>query len=120
MKQGNKMGILAKMLSTFGYEGLDHRLGHAGMSLPSRGRNKSRRVRSKNVGEQMYKSATSGFPRSTIACGSIPAPTMDQVRRIERKYGQRLKVMRGLLFFKCDDVMFTQHEAQKRYSGTQS
>ena len=111
MKQGNKMGTLAKMLRTFGYEGADHQLGTKGMA-PPQGRVRSRRAR--RPGPTLYKSAVSGFPRSSQRCGSVPAPTMDQVRKIERTYGQRLDVKAGLMYFKGEDLLFTQHEAQKR------
>ena len=114
MKQGNKMGTLAKMLRTFGYEGADHQLGTKGMA-PNQGRVKSRRWR--KPGPTLYKSAVSGFPRSSQRCGSVPAPTMDQVRKIEREYGQRLRVFQGVMFFKEDSVLFTKEEGQKRYEA---
>ena len=111
MKQGNKMGVLARMLATFGYEGVDHKLGTKGLNIPIRGRNRGRRIRARNHGT-MYKSATSGFPRSSQPCGSVPAPTLDQVRRKERLCGRRLIVKRGLMHYKDTGALFTNTEVK--------
>jgi hypothetical protein len=105
------------MLSTFGYTGADHMLGHKGMSIPTRGRNKARRIRSRNMGP-MFKSATSGFPRTSVPCGSIPAPTIDQVRARERKYGQKIWVKLGLMYFASDMVLYTKEEALRRQQNS--
>lgn len=55
-----------------------------------------------------------GWPKTETPLGSVPAPTLDQVRNRERKYGQRIHVKRGIMFFKTDGVMWTKHEAMKR------
>jgi hypothetical protein len=74
----------------------------------------------KYAGQRLYKSATAGFPRSTIAPGSVPAPTMDEVCRIERKYKTRLHVKRGLMFFKEDGVMYDKTLAGERMRACQT
>ena len=58
-----------------------------------------------------------GFPKTYKPCGSVPAPTMDQVRRIERAYMTKLHVKLGLLYFKEDGRVFTKEEAAKRRKG---
>jgi hypothetical protein len=55
-----------------------------------------------------------GWAKSEMAPAQVPAPTIDQVRRKERKYGQKLHVNRGLLFFASDGIMFTNEEAKRR------
>lgn len=55
-----------------------------------------------------------GLPRMSTPCGATPAPTLDQVRDRERKYGHRIHVKRGLMFFKSDGIMWTKEEAQRR------
>lgn len=55
-----------------------------------------------------------GNPKTETRPGSTPAPTIDQVRNRERKYGQRIHVRNGLMFFAADGVMWTKHEAQIR------
>lgn len=97
MKQGSRQAMMAKLLGAFGYEGVDHKFGTKSMA-PNLGRQKNKRVR--KLASNLYKSATSGFPRTSQPCGSIPAPTMDQVRRIERRIGRRLIVRLGLLHYK--------------------
>ena len=89
--------MMAKLLGAFGYEGVDHQFGTKSMA-PNRGRQKSKRTRAHKG--NLYKSATCGFPRSSQPCGSIPAPTLDQVRHIERRIGRRLIVRLGLLHYK--------------------
>jgi hypothetical protein len=56
-----------------------------------------------------------GFPKTMTRPGSIDAPTIDQVRNLERKHGQRLHVKHGVLFFKTDGIMFTREEAERRH-----
>ena len=55
-----------------------------------------------------------GFPKTYQRCGSVPAPTQDQVRTLERAYMTRLHVKLGLLYFKEDGKVFTKEEALKR------
>lgn len=55
-----------------------------------------------------------GFPRMSYPPGMTPAPTLDQVRRLERKYSTKLVVHRGLIFFKQGGDMFTKDIAAKR------
>jgi len=55
-----------------------------------------------------------GFPRTEIPLGITPAPTIDQVRRLERKYKTKLIVKLGLIYFKKDGEMFTKTVAIKR------
>jgi hypothetical protein len=58
-----------------------------------------------------YKPASSvgfrGFPKTETPPGMVAAPTIDQVRRRERKYGQRIHVKNGLMFFASDGYMWT-------------
>jgi len=80
----------------------------------------SRRER-KAFKPRLYKPAFTcgyrGAPRMSTPCGSIPAPTIDQVRDRERKYGQRIHVKRGLMFFKSDGIMWTKEEAERRQAN---
>lgn len=55
-----------------------------------------------------------GAPKTETRPGSIPAPTIDQVRNRERKYGQRIHVKNGLMFFAADGMMWTKEEAATR------
>jgi len=59
-----------------------------------------------------------GFPKTESPCGTVKAPTQNQVRRLERKYETRLHVKAsgttGLLFFAADGVMFSKPEALRR------
>jgi hypothetical protein len=109
---GNRMGKIAKMISAFGYEGVDHLFG----TLPMKGRQKSRRVRMNP--ETKYKPASSygfrGSPRSSTRCGSVPAPTLDQVRKLEQAYMLRLIVKTGIIYFKSDDTVFDHNSAKAR------
>jgi hypothetical protein len=85
--------------------------------------------RLKSMRPKRYKPAFTmgfrGFPKTYKPCGSVPAPTIDQVRHIERKYGQRLHVksgvgpdgLGGLMFFKTDGVMYTPEEAARRQAN---
>ena len=117
MKQGNKMGILNKLLSSFRTQGVDHKLDQGVNTIPTRGRNKVRRIHIRNF-NRLYKPAMStgfrGSPRSSIRPGHIPAPTLDQVRDREIKYNTRLTVKKGLMYFKEDNKLFSQEEAMKR------
>lgn len=53
-----------------------------------------------------------GWPR-TLEHTRQPAPTIDQVRNLEQKYGEKLIVAKGLVWFK-DKVPFTHEKAQAR------
>jgi len=55
-----------------------------------------------------------GAPKTENRPGSIPAPTIDQVRYRELKYGQRIHVKNGLMFFASDGIMWTADEAERR------
>lgn len=59
-----------------------------------------------------------GTPRLDRPPGSVPAPTIDQVRRREIKYGQKIHVKNGLMFFASDGMMWTREEAQARWEAT--
>ena len=77
------------------------------------------RKRLKRMRPTRYKPAFSmgfrGNSKSThLRPGSVPAPTIDQVRKRERKYGQKLHVARGLMFFASDGFRFTPEEARRR------
>lgn len=116
MKQGNKMGVLASLIKSFGYEGVDHLLGSRVLNVPRKGRQKNRRPKLDKG--RMYKSATSGFPRSSKPCGSVPAPTIDQVRQLEQAYMLKLDVHHGIIYFKEDQTVFSKDEAAKRRGNT--
>jgi hypothetical protein len=55
-----------------------------------------------------------GATKSSTPIGTLPAPTIDQVRNHERKYGQRIHVKNGLMFFAFDGLMWTKDEAERR------
>lgn len=59
-----------------------------------------------------------GFPRVPRILGTASAPTIDQVRNLERKYKTRLHVKMGLIYFKSDGVLFNADEAKQRMSCT--
>ena len=65
-----------------------------------------------------YKPASScgwrGAPRKMTPTGSIPAPTIDQVRKLERAYMCKLTVKRGVMYFRGTDIAFT-HDRGKEY-----
>ena len=58
-----------------------------------------------------------GFPKEVTYLGSTAAPTIDQVRARERKYGQRIHVKQGLMFFKTDGAIFTTADAEFRQAN---
>jgi hypothetical protein len=70
-----------------------------------------------------YKPASSvgfrGFPKTSKYPGNKAAPTLDQVRNCERKYGQRIHVKNGLMFFASDGFMWSKEEARKRWEATE-
>jgi len=107
---------MAQFISNFGYEGVDHLIGSRALNVPRKGRQKSRRSGSgiKNLGRPMYKSATSGFPRSSKPCGSVPAPTLDEVRWLERAFMCRIDVRGGLMYFRHEATLFDQDVAHDR------
>jgi hypothetical protein len=51
-----------------------------------------------------------GSPRSSSRPGAATAPTIEEVRKIERAYMCRIHVKQGLLYFAHTDTPFT-HEA---------
>lgn len=61
-----------------------------------------------------------GWPKTENRPGVIAAPTIDQVRYRERKYGQRIHVKNGLMFFASDGVMWTKDEAELRTAANGS
>ena len=65
-----------------------------------------------------YKPASScgwrGAPRKMEPTGRIPAPTIDQVRRLERAYMCKLTVKQGMIYFRGTDIAFT-HDRGKEY-----
>lgn len=58
-----------------------------------------------------------GWPKTSTPPGSIPAPTIDQVRHLERKYGQKIHVKLGVMYFATDGRMFTRDEAELRQAA---
>jgi hypothetical protein len=113
---------MAKFIANFGYEGVDHLLGTKGMSSygSKQGRHKQRRFRAKSGA--MYKPAASygwrGSPKTSTRPGSVPAPTIDQVRNIERAYLLKIDVHRGIMYFKDDQTVFNHEEANMRRHNT--
>lgn len=76
------------------------------------------RLARKTPRNQTYKSAFSmgyrGFPRTMTPRGRIKAPTIDQVRRLERAYMCKLHVKDGGLLYFRDGTPFT-HERGRAY-----
>lgn len=59
-----------------------------------------------------------GLPKNEMGTvGAIPAPTIDQVRNLERKYGQKLHVRLGVIHFASDGVLFDKEEAKLRQAS---
>lgn len=56
-----------------------------------------------------------GFPKTLRRPGHKAAPTIDEVRHRERKYGQKIHIKEGLMFFASDGIMWTKEEAQRRF-----
>ena len=54
-----------------------------------------------------------GYPR-VLNVGHIPAPTLDQVRSLERAYLCKLTVKHGLIYFRGTDIAFT-HDRGKEH-----
>lgn len=114
----SKMSKIARMIAAFGYEGVDHLFGTKGMSSygSKQGRHKQKRMRNKDG--LIHKPASSygfrGSPRTAVPCGSIPAPTIDQVRRIEQAYMIKIDVHHGIMYFKNEITAFTHEEAKNR------
>lgn len=83
------------------------------VSMPNLTRKQLKRLR-----PTRYKPAFSmgyrGTPKQFEAPGQTPAPTIDQVRRLERKYGQKLHVRLGVMHFASDGVLFDKEEAKLR------
>lgn len=67
---------------------------------------------------QRYKPAFScgfrGFPKTHTPIGSVPAPTIDQVRKLERTFMCRLVVKQGLIYFREDGKPFSHAEGLAR------
>lgn len=55
-----------------------------------------------------------GFARRMKPPGSVPAPTIDQVRRLERTYACKIIVKAGWMYFKEGGQIFTEEEAAIR------
>jgi hypothetical protein len=55
-----------------------------------------------------------GFPRTETPLGRTPAPTIDQVRELEKKYKVKLIVKEGLVYFKYGEELFTHERAKER------
>jgi hypothetical protein len=55
-----------------------------------------------------------GAPRKMTPNGNIPAPTIDQVRKLERAYMCKLSVKRGVMYFRGTDIAFT-HDRGKEH-----
>jgi hypothetical protein len=106
----SKFGMFARLAAMMGNQG-PNSLSGARMAPPTR-------KQLKQLRPPRFKPAFSmghrGFPKTMNRPGSVPAPTIDQVRHAERKYGQRIHVKRGVMFFKSDGLMWTKDEAVKR------
>lgn len=55
-----------------------------------------------------------GFPKTHTPIGSVPAPTIDQVRKLERTFMCKLVVKQGVIYFREDDKAFSHAEALAR------
>lgn len=108
MSRFNLFAKLAMMMSAYGAPAIAGR-----MPAPNISRKQLKRLR-----PSRFKSAFSigfrGWPKTYMRKGAMPAPTIDQVRDRERKYGQRIHVKRGLMFFASDGIMWTASEAAYR------
>jgi len=100
--------MLASMMSMAGFPVNKH--------IPGSGRAPKRGMGRKNP-HMPYKPAFSmgyrGASRTISPCGSVAAPTIDQVRKIEQAYMCRIHVRRGLLYFKGTDTAFTPERGLK-------
>jgi len=106
----SKFNLFAKLSQLMAKHGPD---GMLNMPVAPPSRKQLKRMR-----PPRFKPASSvgfrGLPKTYSRPGVIPAPTIDQVRRRERKYGQRIHVKNGLMFFASDGFMWTKEEAAKR------
>ena len=55
-----------------------------------------------------------GFPKTYTPIGQARAPTIDEVRTLERSYMCRLDVKQGLIYFREDGKAFSHDEARSR------
>lgn len=86
------------------------------LALPDSSGRVPKRIRKKHD-EPRYKPCFSmgyrGYPKSLTPRGLVPAPTIDQVRFLEREYGHRLMVRYGTIRFR-DGSLFSPEAAAKR------
>jgi len=116
VKNSRVQQILAMMA---GSVGLDHLMGQ---SIPNsypgkRGAGRAKKIKENNGYKPAFSCGFRGFPRTMTRPGSVTAPTLDQVRHIERNCGQKLHVKSGLLYFKSDGFRFSWDEARKRQAS---
>lgn len=107
MSRFNLAAKLMKYMSSFGPNAM------TGSIFPGISRKMLKRLRPPRY-KPCFSIGHRGWPKSEMAPGQAPAPTIDQVRRKEQKYGQKLHVKNGLMFFASDGVMFTNEEAKRR------
>ena len=109
----SKLGAFAKFTQFMAQNGPDS-LNKAFVAPPSK-------KLLKRLRPPRYKRAFSmgfrGLPKEATRLGSTAAPTIDQVRARERKYGQRIHVKQGLMFFKTDGAIFTTADAEFRQAN---
>jgi hypothetical protein len=110
----SNFNLFAKLAMIFNAYGPSAMSGH--IAKPSISKKQLKRLR-----PSRYKSAFSmgfrGTPKTYVRRGAMPAPTIDQVRDRERKYGQRIHVKQGLMFFAKDGIMWTADEARRRQAA---
>lgn len=74
----------------------------------------AKRIQRASMHKPAFSMGHRGFPR-TMRLGKVAAPTIDQVRKLERAYMCKLIVKDGLLYFRDNDNIPFSHEAGRAY-----
>lgn len=104
-----KLAVFAALTSLFGGYG-------ASIDGPRLSRRRLKSMRPKRY-RPAFTMGYRGLPKTYVRPGAMAAPTIDQVRDRERKYGQRIHVKQGLMFFANDSIMWTADEARRRQAA---
>lgn len=73
----------------------------------------AQKVKRKYTYKPAFSMGFRGAPRTTKPTGMTPAPTIDQVRNIERAYLCRIHVKNGVMYFKNTSTAFTPERGKK-------